>query len=199
MLVGPRRRCGHIRVADDFPTIQQAVNAAAAGDTVVVSGGRYPEAVTLKGGIRLHAAENADVVIDARGVTRAGAFDYVVGWTATSNRIEVVGFTLVENNASTGTGILARARIMSFNNVVKGVFREGIRLGAASNMTVVGNEIWGNRDTDEGGQTLSGIVLNNGSGNRILNNFAFSGRHGIAIVGGGSNFVAGNVGFAGSL
>ena len=38
-----------LRVPSDFPTIQQAVNAAAAGDTVVVSGGRYPEAVTLKG------------------------------------------------------------------------------------------------------------------------------------------------------
>lgn len=189
-----------LRVPSDFPTIQQAVNAAAAGDTVVVSEGTYPEAVTLRGGIRLHAAENSDVVIDARSVTRPGAFDYVVGWTATSNRIEIVGFTLVENNASTGTGILARgSNHLITNNIVKGVFREGIRLGAASNTTVVGNEIWGNRDTDEGGQTLSGIVLNSSSGNRILNNFAFSGRHGIAILGGGSNLVAGNVGFAGSL
>ncbi|MGH9334208.1 MAG: right-handed parallel beta-helix repeat-containing protein, partial [Vicinamibacteria bacterium] len=51
----------------------------------------------------------------------------------------------------------------------------------------------------EEGHTLAGIVLNHGNGNRILNNFAFSGRHGIAILGGRSNFVAGNVGFAGSF
>jgi serine protease len=199
-LLAPGVDAAVLRVPSDFPTIQQAVNAAVAGDTVVVSAGTYHEAVTLKGGVRLHAAENADVVIDASAVTQAGAFDYVVGWAATSSRIEVVGFTLVENNASTGTGVLARgSNHLITNNIVRGAFREGIRLGAASNATVVGNEIWGNRDTAEGGQTLSGIVLNNASGNRILNNFAFSGRHGIAILGGGSNLVAGNVGFAGSF
>jgi parallel beta-helix repeat protein len=199
-LLAPGVDAAVLRVPGDFPTIHQAVNAAAAGDTVVVSAGTYPEAVTLKGGIRLHAAENADVVIDASGVTRPGTFDYVVGWAATSNRIEVVGFTLVENNPSTGTGILARgSNHLIANNIVKGVFKEGIRLGGALNTTVVGNEIWGNRDTAEGGHTLSGIVLNNGSGNRVLNNFAFSGRQGIAILGGGSNLVAGNVGFAGSF
>ncbi|MGH9335452.1 MAG: hypothetical protein ACRD21_17080, partial [Vicinamibacteria bacterium] len=54
-----------IRVPSEFPTIQQAVNAAAAGDTIVVAEGRYPEAVTLKRGIRLHAVEKARDVIDA--------------------------------------------------------------------------------------------------------------------------------------
>jgi parallel beta-helix repeat protein len=188
------------RVPGQHPTIQQAVNAAASGDTVVVAEGTYREAVTLKGGIRLHAAENADVVIDASGVTVPGPVDYVVGWTATSDRIEVVGFTLVEDNISAGVGILARgSNHLIEDNVIKGAFRDGIRLGSAANITVLGNEIWGTRDTGEGTATLAGIVLNNGSRNRVLNNFAFSGRRGIAILGGGSNFVAGNVGFAGSF
>jgi parallel beta-helix repeat protein len=189
-----------LRVPAQFPTIQQAVSAAASGDTIVVAEGIYHGAVTLKGGIRLHAAENAEVVIDASGAAVPGALDYVVGWPATPNRIEVIGFTLVDDNPATGVGILARgSNHLIEDNVVKGAFRDGIRLAGTTQVTVDRNEVWGTRDTGEGGQTLAGIVLSNSSRNRILGNFAFSGRHGIAILGGGSNFVAGNVSFAGSF
>lgn len=38
---------GTINVPADYPTIQQAINASLAGDTIIVSGGPYPERVTI--------------------------------------------------------------------------------------------------------------------------------------------------------
>ena len=42
-----------IHVPGDFATIQEAINAASAGDTVVVDPGIFKESVTMKNGVSL--------------------------------------------------------------------------------------------------------------------------------------------------
>lgn len=193
------------RVPQDYPTIQQAVTAAVSGDTILVSAGTYREAVTLKGGVRLHAALGAaDVVIDASGFTAAdSATDYVVGWPETSNRIDVVGFILIDDNLSNGAGVLVRgSNHLVEGNTVRGQFRYGIRVegnpsgaDAMSNL-IVGNRVFGTRRTTQPSWTHAGISLQKSSLNRLTNNYAYAGTYGIEVVGGGLNRLAGNTGVA---
>ena len=58
-----------ITVPDDFTTIQQAMNAATSGDTVVVKPGIYYEQLVMKDGIKLISdpSENGDELVDVPG------------------------------------------------------------------------------------------------------------------------------------
>jgi len=72
-----------LRVPQDYATIQAAVDAASAGDTVLVMHGTYFETVRLKSGIRLLGSGAAGTVLDGGGkpvrlVDFSGATDVVV-------------------------------------------------------------------------------------------------------------------------
>ncbi len=67
----------------DYPNIQAAVDAAKAGDTVLVAGGTYYETVRLKSGIRLLGSGATWTILDGAGapvklVDFSGATDVVV-------------------------------------------------------------------------------------------------------------------------
>ena len=59
-----------INVPADFPTIQEAISAAAGDDEIVVAAGTYNEALNLLGKeIRLHSADGPDVTfLDGAGL-----------------------------------------------------------------------------------------------------------------------------------
>jgi hypothetical protein len=72
-----------LHVPQDYPTLQAAVDAATAGDTVRVKPGTYFETVRLKSGIRLLGTGAAVTVLDGGGkpvklVDFSGATDVVV-------------------------------------------------------------------------------------------------------------------------
>jgi hypothetical protein len=72
-----------VRVPQDYATLQAAVDAAQAGDTVRVSPGKYYESVRLKSGIRLIGSGAGVTILDAEGkpgklVDFSGATDVVV-------------------------------------------------------------------------------------------------------------------------
>jgi nitrous oxidase accessory protein NosD len=72
-----------LRVPQDYETLQAAVNAAQAGDTVRVSPGTYFESVRLKSGIRLRGTGAGVTILDGGGkpgklVDFSGATDVVV-------------------------------------------------------------------------------------------------------------------------
>jgi hypothetical protein len=72
-----------LRVPQDHRTIQAAVDAARAGDTVLVAPGTYTETVRLKSGIRLLGSGAASTLLDGGGapvklVDFSGATDVVV-------------------------------------------------------------------------------------------------------------------------
>jgi hypothetical protein len=72
-----------LRVPQDYPNIQAAVDAANAGDTVLVKSGTYHETVRLKSGIRLLGSGATWTILDGGGapvklVDFSGATDVVV-------------------------------------------------------------------------------------------------------------------------
>lgn len=72
-----------LRVPQDYPSIQAAVDAARAGDTVLVKSGTYFETVRLKSGIRLLGSGARWTILDGGGapvklVDFSGASDVVV-------------------------------------------------------------------------------------------------------------------------
>ncbi len=82
-----------LHVPADYPTIQAAVNAASAGDTIMVAAGVYQENVIVStSDLRLHAANG--VVLD--GIALGGIGIFVHGTSATSRiaGVEISGFEI---------------------------------------------------------------------------------------------------------
>ncbi|MDZ4755705.1 MAG: right-handed parallel beta-helix repeat-containing protein, partial [Phycisphaerae bacterium] len=87
-----------------FPTIQDAINAAAAGDTVLVAAGTYHEQIDFLGKeITVKASSFADptlTVIDADFIDTAVRIDGGVGPDA-----KLIGFTIKQGSDTTGGGL----------------------------------------------------------------------------------------------
>jgi predicted outer membrane repeat protein len=106
-----------IHVPDDQPTIQGGIEAASAGDTVVVSCGTYYEHdVTMKQGVTLLSETGlADcVTIDAEGLGHVLICDDVGDY---DDPDLVEGFTFVHGSATAGGGVYCRPICyMTFRN-----------------------------------------------------------------------------------
>ena len=81
----------------DFSTIQAAINAASAGDTVLVANGSYTENVALKSGVSLSGQSQAGVVIHGTMSTPA-SFDNA---TVSNLTVQNVGDTMLLDMRST--------------------------------------------------------------------------------------------------
>ena len=75
-----------ITVPDEYPTIQQAINAASSGDTVYVRAGTYYEHITIGESLTLQGEDRDTTVIDGNG---SGNVIYV-----TANYVTISGLTI---------------------------------------------------------------------------------------------------------
>jgi len=90
-----------ITVPDDYPTIQQAINAASPGDTIFVRNGTYHENVLVNKTVNLIGENNQTTIIDAGGVgtvIRVSASGLTPG---SADNVTIANFTL----ANSGTGV----------------------------------------------------------------------------------------------
>lgn len=103
-----------LKVPDEYPTIQAAVDAAEDGDTVKVEGGTYVESVTVTKSIKLKGSQGATIMAPAIAAVDATdpRYEYLVALvSATGISAELKGFTLDANNyypASRWTTVLMR-------------------------------------------------------------------------------------------
>ena len=130
-----------VLVPYDYPTIQGAVNAASAGDTVVVSAGTYSESqIVIDKPIKVMGAGANSTIIDGGSSTSLPIYG-LVRITANSGNVTFSGFAL--RNAGTSpshlgnSGMPTRVGIYAESNVT-GFF-----------YTITNNVIYGTNDIDD--------------------------------------------------
>lgn len=168
------------RVPADFPKIQLAINAAQAGDTVLVSPGVYSENLQLRGrDIVLSsryflekdpAKTIRETIVDGSQPTRADTASCILIWKGETRATVIQGLTL---RGGRGT--------RWYDHYVPGYFREGGGiLSEFSSPTIRHNIIRDNTVPKEGANLISngggGIRCGDGSplieGNQIVHNRA---------------------------
>ncbi|MDY6834576.1 MAG: NosD domain-containing protein [Chloroflexota bacterium] len=152
----------------DFDDIQDAIDAATPGDTVLVYPGVYPGCLIMKDGVNLFGSGPAVTTIDGEGIC-----DQVVTYSGNQATI-LSGFTITGSSSNafwTTSGVLCSAGpLMIHNNVITENY-VGICVGQGGTPTIINNTIVSN--TASGithgcpptSQTiLNNIIVSNGTG-----------------------------------
>ena len=191
-----------IHVPADQPTIQAAIDAAANGDTVLVSDGTYKENINFNGKAITVTSVNgpATTTIDGGGITSVVTFNTGEGAGSVLN-----GFTLTHGNASPleGGGIAVSSSPTITNNVITANLGSngggGIGIAFAAPL-VQGNTISNNtQSSGSGGIGGGGISIRGESsgtriiGNIISNNSWGSGGGGISLFAAGGPLIQNNI------
>jgi|GEM_PF-2283538 parallel beta-helix repeat protein len=120
-----------IKVPSDYPTIQQAINAATIGTTILVSNGTYFEQLTVNKTISLVGENKSTTIINANNTN--------IALSITANNIFIKGFT-IQNATSYGLYF----NYSSFNEISGNVIKNngyGICLNNSIKNTVTNNLI----------------------------------------------------------
>lgn len=147
-------RAATITVPDDYPTIQEAINAANPGDTVHVRKGTYYENVVVNKTLSLFGGSREETIVDGRTfpggsaivVTAEGvnifnvttANDVVGIWAASSNNV-IIGNNVV-NSSAIGIFVNGSNNTVQRNYVSECIF-QGIQLSETSGNTIEENTI----------------------------------------------------------
>ena len=168
---------GTITVPDDYQKIQDAVNAANPGDTIVVKAGTYnEEIVDLDKPLYLFGDNKQSVII----------YHSSLGFAITANNVHVAGFTIKSNEQGQGHAVdLADSRdcIIEDNLIENNLVGVSV-YGASSDNTVSGNILRNNErsielidaaantitDNNITGALVSGISLDVSSSNVVSGN-----------------------------
>ena len=157
-----------IYVPDDYASIQEAIDASADGDTIIVRPGRFYETIDFKGkAVTLTSEKGPEAtVIDAAGL------DSVVLCMSGEGRDTVLdGFTLTHGNmAGHGGGVYCYKTSPTIrNNIIADNEAYwsggGISCFISSSPWIAGNVITGNKGIESGGgiyaYSSSPVILNN--------------------------------------
>jgi len=169
---------GQLNVPDPYPTIQDAVNAAAPGDSVIIAEGVYRENITVSKPVTLRSWSNSyqNTVIEAREAGRP-----VIKIEDTSG-VVVAGFTVMGSEAAAiHLGRCSGCTVVS-NYVIRNY--TGIYLENSTNCLVSLNVVTENND---------GITLRLSNGNTLESNRAdWNAEKGIFLVSSNDNTLKGN-------
>lgn len=160
-----RGKSATIIVPDDYPTIQEAINAARPGDTIFVRSGNYYESVFVNKSVSLVGEDRRTTIIDAEQI-----------WTTVivrANEVSIANFT-IRNSGPPAFICWAFPCILLYSV-------QGCNI---SNNEVIANWLWVSRD---------GIILEESSNNSIYGNNIVENRLGIHIVkNSDNNHICGN-------
>jgi parallel beta-helix repeat protein len=167
-----------IKVPDDYPTLQQAVNRANPGDTILVAPGAYYESIVVDKPISLMGGGRESTFIMGSKVGKLGENEIII--KIISPGVKISGFRIGDQNVLHLSGIAlynSTNCVISDNTIINNQF--GIWLHTSSNCTIeknisILNEV--------------GIFLYFSANNTIRNNIANSNeRQGIHLMHNSSN------------
>ena len=154
-----------IRVPDDYPTIQSAIDAASPGDTILVAAGTYTEHVEVNKQLTLTGdlSQPSNVVVDAGGSGNAITLT-VDGCVLQGFKVQNGGYGIYLDGSSGNT--LA-------SNIANSNTRDGIYLDYSNNNTLTENAVSGNSE--------SGINLDGSNNNALASNSVTGNNIGVKI------------------
>ena len=160
-----------LNVPAQYAGIQQAIDASADGDTVLIAPGTYPGQINFRGKAITVTSSGGptNTAIDSMGAGNVVVFDS--GETQSS---EISGLTLQNGAANYGAGIIvigASPHIVGniFHSNVEGVGGSGAGIGGEGSPLIEKNLFYSN--SCSANDNLSGVIsLNNGSQPIIVNN-----------------------------
>ena len=150
MALMPAAMAADLIVPADFATIQQAINAAAAGDVVIVEPGTYQENITLRTDIDVRGREAARTFIEPLGSDPAVTINNVTD-------VLFANFTI--SGAQTGVEVTDSSTIKIANNVLDAVV-VGVRVNPNSSVDLL-NNVFSDNDTALFRRTENVEVTNN--------------------------------------
>ncbi len=176
---------GTITVPDEYPTIQQAIDAANPGDTVYVRAGTYYERLIINKPLTLQGEDRDTTIIDGNAIGNV--------ITLSADYITITGFTIM-NSAWMNTwyaGSVIYGSDTSYHKITDNKVTQnsqGIYLQYYSDYNIITNNIVYNvKDT--------GIILGYGCDNNLINSnevFECSSNMGIFLAGADNNEISDN-------
>ena len=181
-----------INIPDDYPTIQQGIDASIDGDTVLVQPGTYVENINFNGhNIVLGSSfltTGDSSFIHSTIISESGPDGNVAFENGEDSTTAIIGFTIQDGNAIEGAGIYCyNSGPIIRNNVIKNNRADGGDSGGGgiacinSSPLIEYNVIYGNYAYIAGG----GIGCRDNSNPRIINNTIYGNSTGPNYGGGG--------------
>jgi parallel beta-helix repeat protein len=160
----------------NFQTVQEAINAAQQGDSIIVKSGVYSEHVTVNKSVSIAGEDRGTTVIDGDGT------DTVV--LVTANNVILEGFTI--RNGRNGIIVSAARNCTIRNNLVEDNKNRGILINNSRNCTL-------NRNHVVRTQSMYGMNVNS-SRNILVEENAASGNYfdGVGLFSSSNNIMRGN-------
>jgi parallel beta-helix repeat protein len=174
----------HITVPDDYPTIQEAINHADDGDTIVVKSGTYYENVIVNKRLTIESQSGAETTIvrTAEPDTQKNVFEImadnvvlkgftvtvIVGWGGDGIHLYKVENCVISDNICFDNGIGIHL-LYSHNNIITNNNVSNNQMGCYLHESN-GNQIVGNIASNS--SSSAGICLAFSSYNKVLNNTA---------------------------
>jgi len=155
-----------IVVPDDYPTIQEAVNAASPGDTVYVRAGTYYEHVVVNKAVSLIGEDKNATIIDGNET----GIVVKIGWTI--RRIDHVilsGFTIRRS----GNQWIHLPVMVSYPE--SGIFLREVKESVIGNNIIIDN--------------LGGVTLHRSPSNVVKNNLIMNNEYGVTLSSAGEESV----------
>ena len=176
-VVGASSESNTITVPDDYEKIQEAVNAANSGDTIVVKAGTYNEDwVSIDKSVSLVGDNQKSLVY----------YHSALGFIVTANNVHITGFTVMSSEAMQGYGVSISnsSDCIIQNNLIENNCVGISVYGSSSDNTISENTLKHNErsiellnslgntisDNNITGALVSGISLDSSSGNTVSGN-----------------------------